>query len=231
MKTLLETDEAFVCEINAPCFQSLSIEEVSFIQQCRTRVQFRKGENLTKQGAYASYVLFVISGLVRQYVEGDGDRNLNLQVMQAGDFIGLSTVFDNPVFNYSTVAMTETVVYLIEKEALLKITKTNASFSFNFVKRYNEQNRSLFEIIKRNQFKQMNGRLADALLYLSSDQFFGYEVFSNLSRKDVADFAGISTESTIKLLKQYEKDGILQLDDKNITILNKANLLDISKRG
>jgi len=231
MKTLLETDNAFVCEINAPCFQSLSQDEIAFIQKSRTRVQFRKGENLTKQGAYASYVLFVISGLVRQYVEGDGDRNLNLHIMQDGDFIGLSTVFDNPVFNYSTVAITETLVYLIEKDALLKIISTNGSFAFSIIKRYNEQSNSLFEIIKRNQFKQMNGRLADALLYLSSDQFAGYNVFSNLSRKDIADFAGISTESTIKLLKQYEKDGILQLDDKNITILNKANLLDISKRG
>ena len=64
------------------------------------------------------------------------------------------------------------------------------------------QIKKLTAIIKRNQFKQMNGRLADALLYLSSDQFLGYLVFSNLSRKDVVDFARISTESSIKLLKQ-----------------------------
>ena len=231
MKTLLETDDSFVCEITAPCFQALSQEEIAFIQQRRTRVQFRKGENLTKQGAYASYVLFVVNGLVRQYIEGEGDRNLNLHIMQDGDFIGLSVVLDNPIFNYSTVAVTETLAYLIEKDALLKIIKANGSFAFNILKRYNEQSNSLFGIIKHIQFKQMNGRLADTLLYLSNDQFAGYNVFSNLSRKDIADFAGISTESTIKLLKQYEKDGLLHLDDKNIIITNKPALQEISKRG
>jgi len=220
-----------VCEIHAPCFQSLSQDEIAFIQQRRTRLQFRKGETLTKQGAYASYVLFVVSGLVRQYVEGDGERNLNLHVLQAGDFIGLSSVFDDPVFNYSTAAITETVVFLVEKEALLDITKANGSFAINIIKRYNEQSYSLLEILKRIQFKQMNGRLADVLLYLSSDKFAGYNVFGSLSRRDIADFAGISTESTVKLLKQYEKDGLLKLDDKNIAITSKAALQEISKRG
>lgn len=231
MKTLLETDQSFICEISAPCFQALSQDEVALIQKSRTQVQFRKGENLTKQGAFASYVLFVIDGLVRQYVEGDGERNFNLSLVQSGDFIGLSAVFGNPVFNYSTVAITETVVYLVEKDALLQIIKKNSAFAYDIIKHYNEQNNSLFEIIKRIQYKQMNGRLADALLYLSNDHFSKFEVFSNLSRKDLADFAGISTESTVKILKQYEKDGILKLDEKNITITNKSSLLDISRRG
>jgi len=231
MKTLLESDTAFVCEINAPCFQALSQDEIALIQQSKTQVQFRKGENLTKQGAFASYVLFVIDGLVCQYVEGDGDRNYNLSLIQSGDFIGLSAIFGTPVFSYSTIAMTESIVFLVEKEAILKVIKKNSTFAYDIIKHYNEQNNSLFEIIKRIQYKQMNGRMADALLYLSNEQFKGYDIFNNLSRKNLADFAGISTESTIKLLKQFEKDGLIRLDDKNITVLQKAALLEISKHG
>jgi CRP-like cAMP-binding protein len=231
MQTILENEQSFICEIQAPCFQALSQEEVALIQKSRTQVHFRKGENLTKQGAFASYVLFVIKGLVRQFVEGDGERNFNLSIIQSGDFIGLSALFGNPIFNYSSIAITDTVVYLVEKEALLQIIKKNSTFSYDIIKHYNEQNNSLFEIIKCIQYKQMNGRLADALLYLSSDQFYGHEIFSNLSRKDLADFAGISTESTVKLLKQFEKEGLLKLDEKNIIISNKLVLLEISKRG
>jgi len=231
MKTIQDTDQSFICEIQAPCFQALSQVEVELIQKSRTQVQFRKGENLTKQGAFASYVLFVIKGLVRQFVEGDGERNLNLSLIGSGDFIGLSALFGNPVFNYSSIAITETVVYLVEKDALLQILKKNSSFAYDIIKHYNEQNNSLFEIIKCIHYKQMNGRLADALLYLSSDQFSGHDVFGNLSRKDLADFAGISTESTVKLLKQFEKDGLLKLDEKNVIVINKPLLIDISKRG
>ena len=77
----------------------------------------------------------------------------------------------------------------------------------------------------------MNGRLADALLYLSPEEFSGMNIFPVLSRKDLAEFAGISTESTVKLLKQFEKDGLLKLEDKDIILLNRDALSDISKKG
>ena len=80
-------------------------------------------------------------------------------------------------------------------------------------------------------YKQMNGRLADALLYLSSDDYTGLNLFTHLSRKDIADFAGLSTESTVKLLKSFEKDKLIKLDDKNIIILKRQSLEEISRRG
>ncbi len=231
MKTLSEKDKEFVCDIHAPCFQSLSPEEMEIIQESRTQVLFRKGENLTKQGAFASYVLFIIDGLVKQYIEGNATRNLNLSLLQAGDLAGLSVVFDQQVFNYSTQALKDTQVYLINKPALDKIVKNNGMFAHGIIKRYCDQNNLLLNIIRNNTYKQMNGRLADTLLYLSDGKFGRENVFSLLSRKDIADFSGISVESTVKLLKTYEKDGLLQLEDKNIRILNHQALQEISRRG
>jgi len=80
-------------------------------------------------------------------------------------------------------------------------------------------------------YKQMNGRLADTLLYLGSVTFRHENVFAFLSRKDVADFAGLSTESTVKLLKSFEKDGMISLEEKDIVIRDADALKLISKRG
>jgi CRP/FNR family transcriptional regulator len=52
-----------------------------------------------------------------------------------------------------------------------------------------------------------------------------------LSRRDIAEFAGISTESTVKLLKTFEKDGLIKLKDKDIILLNREALKEISRRG
>ena len=56
-------------------------------------------------------------------------------------------------------------------------------------------------------YKQMNGRMADTLLYIDNLKNEKADIFQLLSRKDLADFAGISTESTVKLLKMFEKEG------------------------
>ena len=231
MKPILETDQDFICDIQAPCFQMLSLEEAELVRASKTQVLFRKGDNLTKQGAFASYVLFIITGLAKQYIEGDSSKNFNLRIIQPGEFVGLSAVFSKNTFNYSSVALTDCQVYLVEKDAIAKIVKQNGTFGFNIIKRYCEQNANLFDTLRNVMNKQMNGRMSDTLLYIDSLKNENQEIFQLLSRKDVADFAGISTESAVKLLKAFEKDGLIELNEKNITILDHITLLEISKRG
>jgi CRP/FNR family transcriptional regulator len=209
----------------------LSADEVELIRASKTQVLFRKGENLTKQGTFASYVLFVISGFVKQYVEGDGTHNYNLRIVQQGEFIGISSAFTKETFSYSTIALVDTRVFLIEKEAITKVLQQNGNFAFLIIKRFCEHNAGLYDSIRNLMYKQMNGRIADALLYLSSDEFASLDMFTHLSRKDIADFAGLSTESTVKLLKSFEKDQLIRLEEKNIIVLNRQALNDISKKG
>jgi len=231
MKTITESDKEFICDINAVCFQNLSQEEAKLVSDSKTQVLFRKGENLTKQGAFASFVLFIVNGFVKQYVEDEGSKNFNLRIIKPGDFVGLSSVFTKESFNYSTSAITETLAILIEKEALEKIVKHNGLFGFNIIKRYCEQNAGLFELIKNIKFKQMHGNLAETILYIDSFKSDNKSLFSLLSRKDIADFAGTSTESAIKLLKSFEKDKLISLKEKDIIIKNIDKLVEISKKG
>jgi CRP/FNR family transcriptional regulator len=231
MKTILETDNDFICDIQAPCFQMLMPEEVALVRGSKIQVLFRKGDHLTKQGAFASYVLFVISGLARQYVEGNSSRDYNLRIIKPGEFVGLSVVFTKNTFNYSSIALTDCQVFLVEKEAIAKVVKQNGLFGFAMITRYCEQNADLFDTLRTVIYKQMNGRIAGTLLYIDGFKMEYPTIFQSLSRKDIADFAGISTESTVKLLKSFEKDGLIQLHEKDILVVNHNALLEIIRKG
>ena len=231
MKTILETDNDFICDIQAPCFQMLIPEEVALVRGSKTQVLFRKGDNLTKQGAFASYVLFIISGLAKQYIEGDNSRNYNLRIIKPGEFVGLSAVFTKSTFNYSSVALTDCQVFLVEKDAIAKVIKQNGLFGFTMITRYFEQNANLFDTLRTVIYKQMNGRIAETLLYVDGFKNENPHIFQLLSRKEIADFAGISTESAVKLLKSFEKDGLIELNEKDIQVVNHNGLLEISKKG
>jgi CRP/FNR family transcriptional regulator len=231
MKPIVETDQEFICDIQAPCFQMLSQEEAEFVRTSKTQVLFRKGDHLTKQGAFASYALFVINGLAKQYIEGDGSKSFNLRIIKPGEFVGLSAVFTKNTFNYSSVALTDCQVFLVEKDTIAQLVKQNGQFGFTMIKRYCEQNANLFDTLKTVMYKQMNGRIADTLLYIDSLKADYPEVFQLLSRKDMAEFAGISTESAVKLLKSFEKDGLIELQEKDILVLNHKELIEISKKG
>jgi len=231
MKSIIETDQEFICDIQAPCFQMLSAEEAELVRASKTQVLFRKGDNLTKQGAFASYALFVINGLAKQYIEGEGGKSFNLRIIKPGEFVGLSAVFTKNTFNYSSVALTDCQVFLVEKETIASLIKQNGQFGFNMIKRYCEQNANLFDTLKTVLYKQMNGRMASTLLYINALKNENPEIFQLLSRRDLADFSGISTESAVKLLKSFEKDGLIDLQEKDIFLLNYNELEEISKKG
>lgn len=231
MKTILEIENDFICDIQAPCFQKLSPHEVDLVRASKTQILFRKGDSLTKQGAFASYVLFIIKGLAKQYIEGDGNKSYNLNILKTGEFVGLSSVFSNNIFNYSSVAITDCQVFLIEKEAIIKIVMQNGSFGLDIIKRYCTQNINLFDSLRKILYKQMNGRMADTLLYIDALKADNPEIFQILSRKEIADFSGISTESAVKLLKSFEKDGLIELNEKDIVIKDYKELQEIRMRG
>ncbi|MEI6061119.1 MAG: Crp/Fnr family transcriptional regulator [Bacteroidota bacterium] len=231
MKTYSAIDDCVLGGLNAPCFGKLLPEEIELVKESKIQVQFRKGESLTKQGAFASSVLFVVEGLVRQYIIGDTNRDFNLRIIGSGEFIGLSAAFSKHTYDYSTVALTDTLACLVEKDAMAGLIKSNGAFAYGLINRYYENDSSLYSTIRSMMYKQMHGRLADVLLYLDTVIPDAGSIFGYLSRKEIADFAGLSTESTVKLLKGFEKDGLIHLVEKDIKVLNREALMEISKRG
>ncbi|HAQ65588.1 MAG TPA: Crp/Fnr family transcriptional regulator [Bacteroidales bacterium] len=231
MKTIHETDKEFVCDIQASCFQLLLPEEVDLVRTSKTQVAFRKGEIITKQGAFASYVMFVISGVAKQYVENDQGKNFNFQIVKTGDFVGLSAVFTKMPFNYSTVALTNCQVFLIANDAIANVVRHNGAFGFNLIKRYCEKNGSLLGSLRTVLYKQMNGRMAETLLYLDGFRENDPDIFQLLTRREIGDFAFVSAENAVKLLKSFERDGLIELKGKDIFIVDREKLTEISHRG
>ena len=77
----------------------------------------------------------------------------------------------------------------------------------------------------------MHGRMADALIYLSDTVFNSLEFEMPLSRQDLADMTAMSKDSAIRILKELEKDGFANFDEKNISIINFEGLCILSENG
>ena len=219
------------CTQSSDCFKELLNDELDFISKNKTQITYTKGENLCKQGAFSSSILYITDGLVKIYLENSNKKTTNIRILQSSDFIGLSSVFGENIYNYSAVALKDTQICLIEKQGFRKLLQDNAMFASSLIKKYCETESNLFDKIRSISYKQMHGRLADVLLYLDSENLNQDNIYQYINRKDIADFACISKESTVKLLSEFNSDGIIELDGKTIRIKDKAMLQSISKRG
>ena len=77
----------------------------------------------------------------------------------------------------------------------------------------------------------MHGRIADTLIYLNEQSKKEGNIFLYLSRKDIAEFAGLSTETTVRLLTELKNDHIIDINGKDIKVLQAESLKEISQRG
>ncbi len=231
MNDYTESTNCLDCTKSSKCFKQLIPSELEFINENKTQVLYRKGENVCKQGAFASYVLYISDGLVRLYLESPNNKNINIKILKTSEFIGLSSIYGDNIYNYSAVALEDSNICLIEKESFRKLLNNNGNFSSEIIQWYCNNEKQLFKKIKSLGHKQMHGRLADTLLYLSDENFDQLDLFSTLTRKDIADFASISTESAVRLLTELKNDGVIDLEGRMIKILDRKHLIAISKRG
>lgn len=212
-------------------FEQIFPENLKIMEGNKTKIAYLKGENIFKQGAFAPYVIYIVSGLVKVYLQTGYDKQINIGIAQKGEFLAFSSVFGEKVHSYSTQAITNAEVCMIEKESLKNALLKNPEFALQITSKNYRNERLLIEIIKNLSYKQMRGKLASVIIYLSQIEFLNENIFENLTRQEIADFASISTESAIKFLKEFEKEGIVILNGKNIEIIHQEKLEQLSKNG
>ncbi|MBK3516056.1 Crp/Fnr family transcriptional regulator [Carboxylicivirga marina] len=213
------------------CFKNLSEEDIKLFNDQKTQVTYYKGETIIKQGAFADYVIFVNNGLARKFNQKGLQKQINLRLIKKGDFLAYFTIFGETIYPYSVVAMKETTVCMIDKDTFKSLLVKNPLFALEMTSRNYKREHRYLDIIYDLTYKQMRGKLASTLLYLSSDQFKDENVFDYLTRQEIADFASITIESAIKFIKEFEKEGMLSIENKKIIIKNTDALKEVNRIG
>lgn len=210
---------------NGKLFELLSPEEKDIILNNSTHLKFKKGETICKQGAFSNHIMAVTEGLVKTYLEGSNDKNLIIDILKPVQWIGLSSIYKEPTYNFTAAAIIDSSICFIEKKSFIKILEQNSQFSNQIIGRLCRSSKHFFDKITSLGNKQLHGRFADALLYLSKRVAKNEVIDLAITRREIGELAGISTESAIRLLSELNHDGIIQLDGKKIIVL-KENLLE-----
>jgi len=206
-------------------------EELKSLTQNKTRINYLKGENIFKQGAFSPYVMYVVSGLVKIYLQTGYEKQINIGLAGNNDFLAFAAIFGENIHTYSTQAVKDSVICMIEKESLKEILLKNPKFALEITSKNFGTEQHLLGIIKNVSYRQMRGKMAWSLLYLSQPKFLKEDIFNYLTRQEIADFASVSAESAIKFLKEFEKEKLVQLNGREIEILDRARMETISKTG
>lgn len=219
------------CLHKAPYFKILSDVELEIVNRERYSVRYKPGETILKQGTSATHILSLINGIVKLYIEGIGEKNLLLALQNPWALLGGPGIHTDRKFHYSVVALTDVTICFIHIDRFNEVLAMNCEFSNQLIQHISRQAVNMFDKIISLTQKQMHGRMADGLLYLSQDFYKENSFHLHLSRQDMADLTAMSKDSAIRILKDFERDGIINSSGSRMEILDMEQLLDISIRG
>ncbi len=202
----------------------LKENDINAIQNNCTIINFKKGETICKQGTDATHALYLAKGVVKLYIEGK--KNLILKLIKAGNYIDLQTLFGDKTYKYSVAAVEDTMVCMIKSELLRDLAKNNSNYLFELTKTISDTGNYVYKKISDISRKQLRGRLADTILYLSEEIYNSYDFELDLTRKELAELSSMSMENAVRILSEFRKDSILSVEGKRIKILE----LDILKK-
>lgn len=224
-------DSCVVKYQEAISFEALTDEERELIDKSSVTVDYKKGETICKQGSFASQVIYIEEGLVKVYLEGN-PKNLILTITPAEHFAGLQAIFEgNNTFLYSVSTYVDSRVKLIDIQVFKQLIRQNPTFSSKIIQILNENSAQAYGRFFCLTRKQLHGRLADILLCLS-ERIFKSDAFElPLSRNDLGDLTGMSTESVIRIMKEFKDDNLIKVDCKTIELIDKERMLKISEVG
>ena len=213
------------------CFEELTDEQVKLIEKHKVVVPYNKGEIICKQGTFASHIIYLREGLVKVYLE-NSPRNLVLKISPSGNLIGLPSIYDgNNIFLYSAATYVDSMVEMIDINVFKQIVRENARFAYRVINVLNENTVQIYGRFFCLTNKQLHGRIADILLCLANRIFKTQEFTLPLSRSDLAELTSMSTESVIRVLKDFNEDGLIKITGKSFKILNYDMLSRISEVG
>lgn len=219
------------CDLKSLFFEKVSEDRMVGLCSEKKETEFSKGELIFEVGKPIKEFIYLKSGLVKLFKPGPNGKEQIITIAKPFDFVSLLSVFSDSHYNYSVSALEDSVTCSIELKKVKQLIKTNGDFAIGIMEKMSSvSDKIILELLTIRQ-RQLHGRVAFILLYFA-DQIYDTNYYElPISRKEIAEYIGKTTENVIRALSEFRKDKIIKIFGKSIEIVEKEKLRQISEFG
>lgn len=219
------------CQLKTLFFTHVTVDDLSDICEIKEEKSYSKGEFIIKEGDKINEFLYLKEGLIKlskTTVEGKGQI---ISFSKPFDFVSLLSIFSSDNYKYSVSAIEDSVVCILDLNTVKSHAKKNALFTMDLMTRVSEATDKIVLDNLEIKRKHLKGRVAHVLLYFSKYIYEKDEFELPISRREIAEYIGMTSENVIRTLSEFRKDKIIKIYGKDIFIVDKKRLENISEFG
>jgi CRP-like cAMP-binding protein len=218
-------DSCIVKEFNA--LKSLTRDELMRVSACKTGKLYKKGEVIFEEGETLNGVYCVRDGVCKLTKLSENGKDQVVKLVVKGGLLGKRSLVSEQQTNLSAVALNDMEMCFIPKSEIMNDLSKNPKFTLDVLREMAEDLKGSDDALVDMAQKSVKQRMAETLLYVNDNFGTDEEGYLSivLSREDYASIVGTATESAIRILSAFKKEGLISTSGKRIKIEDHNNLI------
>ena len=185
---------------------------------------FKKGETIYEKGKHANYFYLVKRGIVKAHRLDNQGKQLITELYKEDDFFGNHANDPQSSYEDYATAMEETQLYTVSREEFQKILAGNPMITMQLVEVLNNNLSEIKNQLMDMAYGSVRKKTANTIL-LFAERIEKHPLKSiRISRADLAGVAGMAPESLIRTLSEFKKEGLIEIEGRNIKLLDSQAL-------
>ncbi len=181
--------------------------------------QYVEGNTIYKEGAHSHKIYLILNGVIKCHKMDRDGKELITSIYRADDFLGLTSFVNNIPYQETATAMDNVELAGISKEDLKSILEKNHSISLELMELLTNNITEIKGQLLQMAYSSVRKKTAQTLLQFAQIMNKKTEDPIKISRSDLASVAGIATESLIRTLSSFKKEGLIAIEGRNISIV------------
>ncbi len=219
------------CDLKNLFYSRLSDEDVERYCSGKTEREYGKGEVIIRQGMPIREFSYLKSGLVKLFRTDTLEKEQIITIAKPFDYVSLLSVFSNSEYSYSVSALEDSVVCSLDIDQIKSLTESNGHYASGLIEKMSKVTDRIINEQLEIRKKHLRGRVATVLLFFYDQIYHSPEFELPLSRKEISEYIGMTTENVIRTLSEFRKDKTISISGKEIEIRDLETLRTIANYG
>lgn len=185
---------------------------------------YQKGNSIYSEGDHSNKIFLILKGVVKSHKMDENGKELITTLHKPDSFLGFTSFQENIPYEESATAVDEVEMAGISKNELREILGKNQAVSLELMNVLSDHLSDIKEQLLQMAYSSVRKKTAQTIIQFAEALNKNPEDIIKISRNDLASVAGIATESLIRTLSEFKKRELIEIEGRNIRILDLAGL-------
>lgn len=211
-----------------PLFEGLPESQLSDLATIALEKSFKKGVSIFSEGDPGDGFYVVKEGRIKIYKISSEGKEQILHVFGSGEPFGEAPVFEGRRFPAHAEALMDTICIFFPRKSFTELISKNPSLAMNMLGVLSRRLRRFAALVEDLSLKEVPGRLAAYLLYLSETESNPTELSLDMAKGQLAGMLGTIPETLSRILGKLAKQGFIEAAGPKIKLMNRKGLEELA---